>query len=289
MPLQTHQFLTLTVLFFLGKTGANIAVPWSVFFGVVFWAAALESVWAYRHYGPNMRGPWSAMSTAIGLMLMVSSSTVVAYLVGVWGALVQKHLLRCCGRHFFNPSNLGLVMILLLFYDQAHIIAGQLGESVTLAVLVGGLAATVLIRADRWRIPLVFTAAYLGAEYLWVVGYDPMVHFESVWYRFYSVSFIVFVVFMLTDPRTTPSRGLCQILFAAAIAIGAAGMDRWYGLRLQHLFVVLMLASVWVPACELSGEERKRALRYGGVLFLLGVGAIIYLQSQPPYYFEMEG
>ncbi len=289
MPLQAHQFLTLSVLFLLGKYYAGIIAPWEWFLLTVLWAAALEAGWSWRRYGTDVRPPWSAMSTAIGLLLMVASSTVIAYLAGVLAALAQKHLLRCCGRHFFNPSNFGLVMILLLFYDRAHIIAGQLGESVTLAVIVGGLAAAVLIRAGRWRIPLVFVAAYLAAEYLWVVGYDPMVHFETVWYRFYSVSFIVFVVFMLTDPRTTPSRGVCQVLFAAAVAIGAAWMDRWYGLRSQHLFVVLMLASVWVPACELSGKERKKALVYGGILFLLGVGAIIYLQSQPPYYFEMEG
>jgi hypothetical protein len=38
-----------------------------------------------------------------------------------------------------------------------------------------------------------------------------------------------------------------------------------------------------------DASHRKKTLLVSLVLFLLAVGAIMYIENQPPYYFEMNG
>jgi Na+-translocating ferredoxin:NAD+ oxidoreductase RnfD subunit len=199
--------------------------------------------------------------------------------------LLQKHGLRYGGKHIFNPSNFALITALLFFYKDAHIVLGQLGDAPWLAMGVVAVGMVVLWKAERWLIPIAFVLAYAGFQYLGIVRSDPVILFEDITLRFYSVSFIVFILFMLTDPRTTPSKRVYQLLFGAGVAFFATAMDYWYGFRVQHLFIALFLLSV----LQTIWLERKRDLRFMAALFLFVLTAIIYIQMQAPYYFEMDG
>ncbi len=234
---------------------------------------------------------FSSLSTAIGVMLMmVASHLWIIFLVITFG-LLQKHFLRYERRHFFNPSNFALMMGLLFFYHDAHIVLGQLGDSIWLGILVIVLGMAILYRVDRWIIPVGFVVLYLLLQYIFIVESDPVLIMEEVYYRFYSVSFIVFVLFMLTDPKTTPKKHWQQLLFALIIAFGATLLDYNNGFRVQHLFMVLFVASAMVPLFTGWQELRQKKMLIGmsSVLLLLALTAIIYIEIQPPYYFEMDG
>jgi Na+-translocating ferredoxin:NAD+ oxidoreductase RnfD subunit len=219
------------------------------------------------------------------MMMVALQGWIYAVIIAL--ALVQKRFVSVAGVHFFNPSNFALMAALLLFYTRAHLVLGQMGDALWLRVLVWGLAGAILLRVDRWMIPLAFVPGYVILEYFWLVDYDPVMTFETIYERFYSVSFMIFVVFMLTDPRTTPSKRWMQVSFGVAVALIAAGLDRWHGFRVQHLFMALFLLSPWVPWLWAERDEKKRFLFWGAVLFFVAMGAIILIENRPPYYFEM--
>ena len=284
--LQFQQFVTLLILFVFGKSFANIHLGWIEAVMILLFAGVVEHLFLYLRHGVMEYWSYSALSTAIGVMLMVATPHSWIYGVMIVLGLAQKHFLRVRGHHFFNPSNFALMIGMVLFYDQAHIVLGQLGDASWLRGVVILLAALILVRVDRWRIAVVFVISYLACEYLWVVGYDPVVTFRDVYERFYYVSFVIFVAFMLTDPRTTPSRGWHQVVFGVVLAVLASWMDRLYGIRAQHLFMVLFLLSPMVPLIEHRGGK----IGWMSItLTLLALGVIIYLEYQPPYHFEMEG
>jgi hypothetical protein len=266
--------MLLLLLLFLGKQYADLAGEWVWILGLLAWGCALENGWLAIRYGSHWRWSWSLCSTAIGLVLMLYASHPWIYYVALTAGWAQKHWIRCCDRHGFNPSNFALIVTLMVFGDEAGLIAGQLGESFWLFGVVIVAAVTVLVRARRWIIPLVFVPTYLWTQALWVVGYDPTFYLWDVVMRFESVSFVVFVVFMLTDPRTTPTHSGLQALLGVLIATAATLLDRWLGFRVVHLFAVLFVVTPWTVWIETHTTVRPKALRFSMVAFFLSNGAL---------------
>jgi Na+-translocating ferredoxin:NAD+ oxidoreductase RnfD subunit len=97
---------------------------------------------------------------------------------------------------------------------------------------------------------------------------------------------MVFILFMLTDPKTTPKHKMQQILFSFMVAAVATLFDYLYGFRVQHLFMSLFLVSPIVPILEQKTRNRDFIL-LTIVILLLALSAIIYIENQPPYYYEM--
>jgi Na+-translocating ferredoxin:NAD+ oxidoreductase RnfD subunit len=288
---QLQQLITLSVVLLLGKYAAHIYLPWENILLILLVTTGVEHLMIYGREREVSFFSFSSLSTAIGVMLMmVTPHLWIIFLVIIFG-LLQKHFLRYERRHFFNPSNFALMMGLLFFYHDAHIVLGQLGDSVWLGILVIVLGIAILYRVDRWIIPIGFVLLYLLLQYIFIVRSDPVMIMEEVYYRFYSVSFIVFILFMLTDPKTTPQKHWQQLLFALIIASGAILLDYYNGFRVQHLFMVLFVVSPLVPlftGCQ-EVQQKKILIGMGSGLLLLALGAIIYIEIQPPYYFEMDG
>ena len=286
---QLQQFLTLLILWGIGEATAHVYLGWMAAVGWVAYAALVEHVFLFSRHREMTYFSFSALSTALGVVLMLVASPGWIYGVVLLLALVQKHWLTVSSRHFFNPSNFALIMGMLLFYDRAHVVLGQMGDARWLEIVVTVLAAGILIRVARWRIPLAFVVGYLALEYFVLVGYDPVLTFETIWERFYSVAFIIFIAFMLTDPRTTPSRPWQQVLFGVVVALLATLLDRWHGFRVQHLFMVLFVLSPMVPMLETPVHDRTRMIVIAFLLMFIAVGIVMIIESRPPFYFAMDG
>jgi Na+-translocating ferredoxin:NAD+ oxidoreductase RnfD subunit len=143
----------------------------------------------------------------------VAAASRYAIRVPVGGAL----------RHVFNPSNLGISVTLLLFhwvaiappYHFTEHVGGVLDWLIPAAILVaGGMLNATLTR----RIPLI-----LG----WVGGFVAQAVVRAVFFDhallsalspLLGVAFILFTLYMITDPGTTPSVAGYQVLFGVATA-----------------------------------------------------------------------
>jgi len=285
IDLQLHQFLNLLIVFTIGYLTSNIYISFSYFIIFLLYAYTVDNLYLYYHYRDKYRISYSSLSTTIGIVMMMVATKEYILLVLLSLAILQKHLISIDSKHFFNPSNFALIMGLLLFYDKTHIVLGQLGDDLWFISLLVVMAIVMLMRVDRWIVPIGFVLSYIFAEYFWVVSYDPVMIMDVVYDRFYSISFILFVLFMLTDPKTTPSVWYGQALFGSMIAVGGALMDRYYGFRVEHLFEVLF---VLTPLFKIYEPREKKISKLALLLFVLSLGAIIYIQNQPPYYFEMD-
>jgi Na+-translocating ferredoxin:NAD+ oxidoreductase RnfD subunit len=154
-------------------------------------------------------------------------------------------------QHVFNPSNLAVAVTLVLFsstvgltppYQFTENISGLWDWGVPVFVLVSGIAMHGLFTG---RFPLV--AAWLVGFVLqgqlrawmfdipWMVPILPMT----------SAAFIIFTLYMIPDPATTPIKPRQQMLFGLAVAAV-------YG-ALQALHVVFGLFFALVLVCAARG------------------------------------
>ena len=196
MSFQLQQLINLLLLLIVGKYVAHIYLTWEEIMGILLFTFLIEHVFYYLRNKTLNFISFSSLSTAIGVMLMMVTTHYPVYFIVLFLALLQKQFLHYHKRHFFNPSNFALIAGLFFFYNDAHLILGQLGHEAWVMWSVGILGASILYRVNRWVIPINFVFTYLLFQYFMIVQSDPMLTMEDIYYRFYSVSFIVFILFM---------------------------------------------------------------------------------------------
>lgn len=129
VPLQLQQAVGLFALLILAKYTAYFHLPWSNVAFILFFAAAFEHLCLFAIRKKLDFFSFSSLSTAMGVMLMMTTAQLWIYAVVIGLGLLQKHILVIGKRHFFNPSNFALLFGLFFFYDDAHMVLGQLGDA----------------------------------------------------------------------------------------------------------------------------------------------------------------
>jgi Na+-transporting NADH:ubiquinone oxidoreductase subunit NqrB len=186
-------------------------------------AATLASVllvqWIGTHFAGFPRYEWrSALISGLSLCLLCrTNSMLLCVLTGVC-AIAGKFLLRCKGKHLFNPTNFGLVVMMLATDGRVWVSPGQWGNVAFFAFLMACLGGLVVMRAGRADVALGFlffwSALLIGRS--WWVG-EPM---TIPLHRLQNGALLLFAFFMISDPRTTPDSRAGRLLFAALVAFG---------------------------------------------------------------------
>lgn len=275
-------------MLFLGVTFSYVHLSWMNIVIILFFTLFVEHLFLYLNKERPFYFSYASLTTAVGVMVLIYANALWIYFVIITLGLAQKHFLLVKERHLFNPSNFALIVGLFLFYDDAHIIAGQFGDEVLFSMIVLVLAFSILVRVDRFLIPFLFLFFYLLLQYLLILPFDPVVTFQEIYHRFFSVTFMLFIYFMLTDPRVTPEKWEEQVIFIFLVVLAATLLDRYYGYRVQHLFMSLFFFSFWIHYRRFKSMSLRELKLVMTILFLVVV-MLFVIQSQEPYYFEMNG
>jgi hypothetical protein len=150
-------------------------------------------------------------------------------------ALLSKYLIRFRGRHIFNPSNFGLVLAFLILgssrADPLEFWWGPMSAWMVLAlaiIVVGGFV--ILSRLGLLAIAVAFWLAFAaGIAVLAASGHamtarwhlGPVTGWEFWRVLVFSPEILVFLFFMITDPKTIPASARGRRLYAVAIALVA--------------------------------------------------------------------
>jgi hypothetical protein len=150
-------------------------------------------------------------------------------------SLLSKYVIRFRGEHVFNPSNIGLVVGFLALgvtrADPQDLWWGPMswGLALTFAVIItGGLTLSARLRmlataATFW----VTFAAGIGVlaasghcmTARWHIG--PVCGRSFWWVLVTSPEVLVFLFFMITDPRTAPRGQVGRFVYSALVGFGA--------------------------------------------------------------------
>jgi enediyne biosynthesis protein E5 len=204
----------------------------------------------------------SALISGLSLCLLCRTNhPELAFLAAVI-TIASKFLVQFRGKHIVNPTNGGLVAMLLLT-DQVWVSPGQWGTVAAFAFLMACLGAIVVNRAARSDV----TYAFIGFYSALLFGRSIYLGepFTIPLHRLESGALLLFTFFMISDPKTTPDSRVGRVLFAALVAFGA-----WYVqfrlFRTNGLLWSLALWSLTVPIIDrvLPGNRFAWAGTAGG-------------------------
>ena len=151
-------------------------------------------------------------------------------------ALLSKYVIRFRGSHVFNPSNFGLVLCFLLLgpgrVEPLDFWWGPMSPALALAlaiIVVGGFAilsrlALVGLAVSFWivfaGVAAVVAATGHAITARWHLGPVEGLHLWTI--LAFSPEILVFLFFMLTDPRTVPAGSRQRVRFGVTVALVAA-------------------------------------------------------------------
>jgi len=178
-------------------------------------------------------------------LLLRTSSPWIAFVAAVI-AIGTKFVFRWGGKHLFNPTNIGIVAVLVLT-DRAWVSPGQWGSILYLAFFFACLGGLVVNRAARSDVTLGFLAFYAAFVFARSIRLgDP---WTIPIHRLESGAILLFAFFMISDPKTTPSSRLGRLVFAFVVA-AAAAYGRFRLFEPNALLHALALSAPLVPLLD---------------------------------------
>ena len=148
-------------------------------------------------------------------------------------ALLSKHVIRVHGRHIFNPSNFGLVVCFLALgkfrADPLDFWWGPMSPWMALAlcvIVVGGFAILTRLRLLAIAVGFWLTFA-AGMALLAVSGHSmtarwhvgPITGWDFWWLLVTSPEILIFLFFMITDPKTIPDGRTGRLGYAVGVGL----------------------------------------------------------------------
>jgi hypothetical protein len=201
---------------------------------------------------------------------------VVAVLVAMTSKAIFNVTVNGRQRHFFNPSNTGIVATLLMFptvsaipYHFTENLYGYWDWALPALILCTG---TLLNAVFTKKMPLIIT---------WVIAFALQAVVRHFIYPTWllgslapmtSVIFLLFTFYMITDPQTSPSSVRGQVIFG--LSLGAM-----YGLLIGHnvvftlvlaLFFVCLARGIILYACERAPVRKAQAFAERMLLTMFG-------------------
>jgi enediyne biosynthesis protein E5 len=184
-------------------------------------AAILTAIAAEMAIGRITYGSWphpaSAYITGISVGILIRSPFVWPYVLCSLISIVSKYVLRLRGRHLWNPSNFGIVVVLLLAPASVAVLSIQWGNAVAPMAVIWLLGFVIVWRVGRLHI----SAAYVGSFLLLsivrsaITGNPWLANVAPITGPMYQL----FIFFMVTDPKTTVRPKWAQVLVVCVVAI----------------------------------------------------------------------
>ncbi|WP_203982838.1 enediyne biosynthesis protein [Sphaerisporangium rufum] len=261
--------ISITVFNIVGYTLLGFEQPWTWPFAALAtgyatelgleWIGAKVEGRAPRYAGGGLKGlvqflyPAHITSLAMNMLIYVNDQILVL-LFGVTVAVGAKWVLRAPVkgrmRHYMNPSNFGIAVILLVFpwasiappYHFTENVDTWIDWLVPCIIILGG---TMLNGKLTNRMPLIMGWAGVFVLQAVVRGIFFDTSIPAALGMMTGVAFVLYSNYMVTDPGTSPSRPASQVVFGGSIAL-------LYGvLTAVHISYALFFATAGI--CAIRG------------------------------------
>ena len=217
---RVYQIGALSLLLLYGYTRLQFDVV-AAYVALILCTALGTQYLCTRFWKLPVFDPRSALISGLSLSLLLRANSVWWFMLAAVASITGKFLFRWNGKHLFNPTNFGIVTMMLCPGGNVWVCPGQWGNTAFFGFLLICLGGVVLNRARRGDVTCAFLASYLALVFgrsLWLG--EPM---AIPLHRIENGALLIFAFFMISDPRTTPDSRLGRILFAGLVAFGG-----WY-------------------------------------------------------------
>ena len=158
----------------------------------------------------------SAYVSGISITILVRSPVLWPYALGAVISVLSKGVLRVRGRHLWNPTNLGICVLLFLAPYAVAPLSVQWGNNLWPMLVIWIIGLSALRMAKRAHITLTYVASFFLFAFVRSLITDRgfLTEIAPITGPMYQL----FALFMVTDPKTTVNARWGAALVACLIA-----------------------------------------------------------------------
>ena len=192
--------------------------------------------------GRLLTGKWfnpaSAYITGISCGILLRSLYLWPYAIASLLSILSKYVLRFRGRHLWNPSNLGICVVLFAAPGAVAALSEQWGNDLWAMAVIWVLGSVILWRAKRFHVTFTYAASFIVLAYVrsMMTGTPFLSEVAPITGPMYQLM----AFFMVTDPATSVSSrgGRIGVAFLVALAETAMRLMEIVNAPLYALFLV---------------------------------------------------
>jgi hypothetical protein len=295
-----HVAAVIITIHVFGQLGLNFHISVPQILAAILTCALLEVVLTFRTQRALV-WPASAMLTGSGVALILRVpgtpaddpwSTHKWYLFAAVAAfsLATKYVIRYRGAHLFNPSNIGLVVAFVVLgssrVEPLDFWWAPLNGWMIAAyavILVGGLLVTarlqLLAMAATFWLALAVGVGIIAASGHCMTArwaFAPVCGFDFWRVIVTSPEVLIFLFFMITDPKTVPAGRVGRVAFGLAVAVASTFLMAWqtdeFGTKVALLGGLVVVCAARPLLDRLVPEPRSAADQLGRFAARLATG-----------------
>jgi enediyne biosynthesis protein E5 len=229
--------ILVTIVLVVGQLTFGFLESWSRTFLAIATAMGVELV-----LGRLFSGKWphlaSAYISGISVGMLVRSPEMWPYALCSAISITSKYVIRMDGRHLWNPSNLGVVAMLVLAADKVAGLSVQWGNNLLPMVVVWAFGTVIINALGRFHVTLTYVVSFLAFSVLRaaVTGHPWLAEVAPITGPMYQL----FIFFMITDPKTSvhPKWAQCLVAFLVAAMEAVLRLFQFVHAPYYALFVV---------------------------------------------------
>ena len=240
-----HVAAVIITIHVLGQVGLHFDVTIPQILAAILTCAIIEVVLTFRQ-SRIFVWPASAMLTGSGVALILRvvgtpsddpwntyAWQVFAVVAGL--SLLSKYVIKYRGSHVFNPSNIGLVVAFIVLgstrVEPLDFWWAPLNVWMLTAyavIIVGGLLITrrlhlLPLAATFWVALAVGLGILAGSGHCMTANwaFTPVCGFDYWRVIVFSPEVLIFLFFMITDPKTVPGGSVGRVVFGLLVAVAS--------------------------------------------------------------------
>ena len=252
--------ILVTMVLVVGQLTFGFLESWSRTMLAIATAIGVEMI-----LGRLFSGKWphlaSAYISGISVGMLVRSPAFWPYALCSAISITSKYVVRVEGRHIWNPSNFGIVAMLVLAADTVAGLSVQWGNTLLPMVVVWCFGCVIIYSLGRLHITATYVAAFIAFASIRaaVTGHPWVSEVAPITGPMYQL----FIFFMITDPKTSvrPVWGQCLVAFLVAAVESAFRLLEWVHAPYYALFIVGPAANLIEIALSRRSAARVAQLR----------------------------
>ena len=249
--------ILVTIVLVVGQVTFGFLESWSRTFLAIATAIAVELVLG-RLFGGKWPHLASAYISGISIGMLVRSPEMWPYALCSAISISSKYVIRVDGRHLWNPSNLGVVAMLVLAADKVAGLSVQWGNNLLPMVVVWAFGTVIIHALGRFHITLTYVVSFIlfSVVRAAVTGHPWLAEVAPITGPMYQL----YIFFMITDPKTTvhPKWAQCLVAFLVAALEAVLRLFQFVHAPYYALFVVGPAANL--VEILLARRARSRAV-----------------------------
>ena len=247
-----------------------VVVAGHISFGILdgwekFAAALSAAVIAELLLHKMVTGEWRNLSSAYisgnSAGILVRSPMIWPFALCAAISIASKYVFRYKGSHLWNPTNFGIVVMLLIASDSMAVLSIQWGSNMWAMLAIWIVGLLVISKVKLFHVCAVYIVSFVGFAWLRSLLTDSVFLTEVA--PLTGPMYQLFVLFMITDPKTTLStrNGRMAVAFLIAFAEFFFRMGEAVYAPFYALFIIGPIALIW----EKWSRDRKTAIAASAV------------------------